>query len=575
MRCVVYTRVSTEEQTRKDYNSLESQDEHCQKYIDLKKHEGWEYTDTYSDPGYTGGNLNRPGLAALRRDAQLRKFDMVVCYKIDRLTRSLKDFYVVWEELEKTNVGFSASSQEINTATSQGKLMLNMLLSFAQYEREINSERVRDKMAQKAAKGHWTGGWVPYGYDYDTSKKLLVPNVEEAAAINLIFEMFAERNGQKKIANYLNSAGYRTKARTKVAEDGTVTSTGNMRFNANRITEILKNPLYLGIIRFKGTDFDGQHDPILVNRKLWFAAAELLETKRSPSAVRVNIDSYSFTLKGLVYCDICKSCMSSDFSGKKDKNGLPYLYYTCTAVKKMGAECDCTLRTIPARPLEEIIGKALTFLGTNQDVLGRVVDKASKVYLSKVKPLEEKAAELERLQQDIKVKTKNIVQLLAKQGHQALSDELEVEMEELHKDKKLIADQLVRIRSEIKQFKSGQLSLDVIRETLQRFDALIDHMTVEQRKAMMQLLIRHISIAPLDPIKDKTALEGKLPKGQIITQIRTKWYVIKLEIWEIPANSVDFKDSGKSSYQGGDGSSGRTRTYDQVINSHLLYQLSY
>ncbi|MEZ4741082.1 MAG: recombinase family protein [Bdellovibrionota bacterium] len=297
MRCAIYTRVSTEEQTRKEYNSLESQEEHCLKYVDLKKEDGWTHVETYTDPGYTGGNVNRPGLQRLLQDAASDKFDTVLVYKMDRLTRSIRDFYQLWELFEANNVNFAASSQEINTTTSQGKLMLHIILSFAQYEREINSERVRDKLAQKAAKGQWTGGWVPFGYDYDKSKKILVPNEQESIAVNLMFEIFAETKSQKNNADRINALGYRTKQREKKVGANKDKRTGNLRFSMTRVSEILGNPIYLGIIRFKGKDYDGEHEGIIKNRDLWFKAAELLNEKETPGSVRQGQDSYTFLLK--------------------------------------------------------------------------------------------------------------------------------------------------------------------------------------------------------------------------------------------------------------------------------------
>lgn len=452
--------------------------------------------------------------------------------------------------------------------------MLHLILSFAQYEREINSERVRDKLAQKAARGQWTGGWVPYGYDYDGRKKLLIPNNDEATAVNLMFEMFAETKSQKAVATHINALGYRTKSRVRKGGTDKGKEKGSLRFSTTRITEILNNPIYLGMIRFKDKDYEGEHESLLNNRSLWFRAADILKDKQKKSQIRPQQDRYTFLLKGLVYCGVCKSCMSSDFSGKKDKEGQPYLYYTCTAVKRLDRTA-CTRRSIPARPFEEIILSVTKAFGENKALLETTVQKATQQQRKKIGPLEKKKDTLERRLQELNTTIKNTVQILTRKGMAAVTDELETEMENLQKDKHSMTDELNRIKFEIKQLKKSELNLNNVETAFAHINKEIEKLELENQKALLQLIIKRITVKPFDPEKQRDKLDGMLPKGTIITKIRTKWYVVKIEFYELPDISLTYDAMKGSSYQKMDGSSGRARTADPVINSHLLYRLSY
>src|SRR6516225_9627777 len=214
VRCAIYTRKSTEEGLEQEFNSLDAQRESAEAFVRSQAHEGWTCSpERYDDGGFTGGNMERPALQRLLADIDVGKIDLVVCYKVDRLSRSLLDFAKMMETFEKHGVSFVSVTQQFNTATSMGRLVLNVLLSFAQFEREIIAERTRDKVAATRRKGKWTGGTPPLGYDLDPRGGRLVVNQGEAARVRAIFELYLEHQALRPVVQELARRGWVTKQR--------------------------------------------------------------------------------------------------------------------------------------------------------------------------------------------------------------------------------------------------------------------------------------------------------------------------------------------------------------------------
>jgi len=250
IKCVVYARVSTDEQASGQYSSVESQIDICKHYIEIQKEKDWKFTHAYTDPGFSGKDIERPGIQSLINDIKTNKFDVVIVYKIERLVRSIKDFYTLWDLFEAHKVTFVSATQQFDTSNAMGKLMLNVLLSFAQFERENTSEKTKDKMKQRARLGKWHGGWLPFGYDYNKETKKLIINKKEAKSVKQIFEKFIQDSKPSEIANLLNSKGVRTKIRTITTKDGVSKKIGQNRLNEDFIKKIIRTPLYKGFIEF-------------------------------------------------------------------------------------------------------------------------------------------------------------------------------------------------------------------------------------------------------------------------------------------------------------------------------------
>lgn len=242
VNCAIYTRKSTERGLDMEFNSLQNQEEACKAYILSQAFNGWEYYKTYSDGGISGGTMERPGLKTLLDDIREGHIQVVVVYKVDRLSRSIIDFHKMMQEFDKYGCNFVSITQSFDTSNSMGKLTLNMLLSFAQFEREVSAERVRDKIAASKAKGLWMGGTPPLGYDL--KDKQLIPNPQEAELVNLIFTKYLELGNIQATADWMNQQGYRSKCWQTASGD----KRGGHLFRYGSIQRILGNPVYIGKI---------------------------------------------------------------------------------------------------------------------------------------------------------------------------------------------------------------------------------------------------------------------------------------------------------------------------------------
>jgi site-specific DNA recombinase len=275
LRCAIYTRKSTEEGLDQAFNSLDAQREACEAYIASQRHEGWKLIKTrYDDGGRSGGSMEREGLQALLSDIEAGGIDLVVVYKVDRLTRSLADFAKLVDRFDAARCSFVSVTQAFNTASSMGRLTLNVLLSFAQFEREVTAERIRDKIAASKAKGYWMGGLAPLGYDPAPGpERTLVINDAEARSVRRIFELYAELEDLKTVAVKAEELGIRSKRRLHRSgkqSGGLVMSHGQIHF-------ILTNPVYVGKIRHKDTLHDGLHPPI-IDEPTWTDVQTKLQT---------------------------------------------------------------------------------------------------------------------------------------------------------------------------------------------------------------------------------------------------------------------------------------------------------
>lgn len=281
-RCAIYTRKSTDEGLDQSFNSLDAQREACEAYITSQRHEGWRALPAhYDDGGHSGGTIERPALKRLLEDVDSGRVDMVVVYKIDRLTRSLSDFAKLVDRLEAANASFVSVTQQFNTSTSMGRLTLNVLLSFAQFEREVTAERIRDKIAASKKKGMWMGGFVPLGYDKTDAG--LVINPGEADTVRRLFEAYLELKCVRRLKAFSDQKGLKTKHHTF----STGRTLGGVQLSRGRLYHLLSNPLYIGQIRHGANTYDGLHDAV-IDQPLWDAVQTQLERNRVSRRTRRN-----------------------------------------------------------------------------------------------------------------------------------------------------------------------------------------------------------------------------------------------------------------------------------------------
>jgi len=316
VNCAIYVRKSTEKGLEQEFNSLHNQEEACKNYILSQAFNSWEYYKTYEDGGISGGTMKRPGLIEMLDEIKSGKIQTVVVYKVDRLSRSIFDFHNMMKEFEQYNCNFVSITQAFDTSNSMGKLTLNMLLSFAQFEREVSSERIRDKLAASKAKGMWIGGHPPLGYDLVDKK--LIPNEEEVKQVNHIFEKYLELKSLRRLTEYVNENGIR--AKSWKLKDGRIREGG--KFNIHSLRNLLSNKTYLGKIEHKRLKevYEGEHERI-ISKELFKKVQEAIDLYRTSYTTKRE------TIKPLLYQ---KLYSKEDVMFKKKSgsaHGREYCYY--------------------------------------------------------------------------------------------------------------------------------------------------------------------------------------------------------------------------------------------------------
>jgi site-specific DNA recombinase len=357
VRCAIYTRKSSEEGLEQEFNSLDAQREACEAYVRSQRHEGWSVLpQPYDDPGYSGGSMERPALKRLLADIGAKRIDVVVVYKVDRLTRSLADFAKIVEVFDANAVSFVSITQAFNTTTSMGRLTLNVLLSFAQFEREVTGERIRDKIAASKKKGLWMGGQPALGYDVKDRK--LIMNEAEAETVRMIFHRYLELGSVRELKASLDAEGVVSKRRT--AADGS--AYGGHAFSRGALYQMLQNRVYRGEIVHRGASYPGEH-PAIVGEDLWLEVQHKLEANGVERQITRAATEQAYLLAGVLF-DAGGEPMTPTHAIKK---GLRYRYYVSrrliTGVRtERGHE---TGQRLPAPQLERLIVERLRIFFTD------------------------------------------------------------------------------------------------------------------------------------------------------------------------------------------------------------------
>lgn len=348
IHCAVYTRKSSEEGLEQSFNSLDAQREACVAYITSQRHEGWKVVETlYDDGGYSGGTMERPALRQLLADIDAGLVDTVVVYKVDRLTRSLTDFAKIVQTFDAKGVSFVSVTQQFNTTSSMGRLTLNVLLSFAQFEREVTGERIRDKIAASKRKGMWMGGPVPLGYD--AQDRLLQINPSEAEVVRFVFKRYAELGAVTLLQAELKAKGIRNKQRVNRAGQ----SFAGGHFERGTLYHLLQNPLYLGIVTHRGQPFPGQHAAI-ISQPLWDSVQALLVKNRAARTIKKGAIEPSL-LAGMLYDNRGNRLTPSHAV----KQGKRYRYYVSQALVQGQRSRAGTAQRLPAHGLERLVCQGL------------------------------------------------------------------------------------------------------------------------------------------------------------------------------------------------------------------------
>ncbi len=543
-RCAIYTRKSTEDGLEQEFNSLDAQREASEAFIVSQKHEGWlALSARYDDGGFSGGNVERPALQRLLADIDARKIDVIVVYKVDRLSRSLADFVRLIERIEAAGVSFVSVTQQFNTASSMGRLTLNVLLSFAQFEREVTAERIRDKIAASRKRGLWTGGPIPLGYDV-IDKKLIV-NEAEAMTVRNVFRTYLEVGCVRELMREADRRGYITKRRTFKNANGS----GGICFTRGSLYHLLRNPIYVGRIRHKGAAFPGQHAAI-IDQKLWDEVQGELDRKRRRYTNSEHAQHPSL-LTGKVEDDQGRRLTPSHAT----KNGRRYRYY----ISRPDHAVDAGWR-IPAAVLEtaatDVVDKNLSDqAGLSRSIGGAFINTASITSTLRNGAPSDKRALLDRLLKRVVISES---ELMVEVSLAALLEELGALRDESCSDAVLTWKTPVRIAKrgiEMKLILPGRThsaSPDdaLIRavasgrgwfEELARGDAPSLKTIAEREGIDPGNLTRHVGLAFLAPDIVEAILEGCQP-AHLTTERLTRVFDLPLE-WAEQRRVLGFEEA--------------------------------
>lgn len=472
IRCAIYTRKSTNHGLEQAYSSLDAQRDSAEAYIRSQESLGWVcLPEIYDDGGYSGGNMDRPALNRLLSDIKAGLIDCVIVYKVDRLSRSLHDFGKIVELFDKYDVSFVSVTQHFNTTNSMGRLTLNILLSFAQFEREMISERTRDKMAATRKRGKWTGGRPVLGYDLLDTK--LVINELESERIREIFTMYLERRSLLSVAKELNSRGWTTKRWTTKKN----TIRGGGAFTKNNLHYLLRNPVYIGKVKFQEQMYEGEHDGI-VDTEVFTEVQQLLLEQGKSGGRNGPRTNHGGILGGLLRCQSCQCSMTHSYTAKGRKR---YRYYVCSKAQKRGYQV-CPTPTVSAGEIERFVIEKIRALGRDPVILEGMLEEVS----SQTK------RERQSLKQEEVLIAKQVTSAYEELSQVSVRSGTEDRMADIQEQINRHQKRLSEVRRRLQQFKREQINPQTVQQRLFEFDALWRTLTMREQHELLQLTIEKI-----------------------------------------------------------------------------------
>jgi len=460
--CAIYCRTSVE--TEIEYSSIDSQKERLEAYA---KSQGWRIHNSYVDDGYSGGDTNRPQFQQMLMDARLKKFQHIIVYKLDRFSRSIKDFHTLTDDLEKSGVSVVSVSQHIDTSNPMGRLLRNVLLDFAQFEREMTAERTKDKMYDRAVKGMWNGGTPPLGYN------CIDADSDEAQIIKLIFSIFNETNSLAITAQQLNDLEYRNRK-------------GNI-FYKTLIANIISNSVYIGKRPYGGKEYDGQHQAI-IDEKVFHLAQSKCRVK-----VRANtVTDRLMPLLGLIKCS-CGGFMTTHYTQKTRKGGNKYNIYAYRCTKNTHKKKDvCNIQSLNADKLENAVFSFLVELAQDDEYINRIVVQSNEDQSKCHKPLIDKKRRMEKKKGKITEQINNLITALSE--GKTIVPLIEEKIRSLESEKKNLITQITEINQSFETVSIEKMDADIIRNCLRIINKSPEKLILSEKKELAQLLIKEMAV---------------------------------------------------------------------------------
>ncbi len=463
VRCAIYIRVSTDEQAKEGY-SLEAQEERLR---EIAKSNSWSVYKIYSDEGYSAKNKNRPALKKLLLDARLKKFDVILVYKIDRLSRSLKDLIEIISDLNKYKIGFKSATELIDTTTPEGRLIFHQFGSFAQYERELISQRTKMGMMKRLRQGYWNTT-PPYGYKLIDGK--LEVDKKEAEVVRLIFNLYVNKNmGAKNISIELNKRDIKPRKSNK--------------WRGNRIYNILTNPIYIGIVRWGGDEAEGVHKAI-IKKDVFTLVRNRLKSKKNDTR-RYRSPNY---LTGLVKCGLCDSSMFITYPGRKED----YKYYVCS--KRFNTR-ECEQDYIRVDILENSVVNEIKKFAKKKKLIQKLIDEYLTHSREKIKELEQsKKLVLEEIE-NLKQEKENLVNIVINRNpDKNMMKILNEKSDKIVNEENKLQKELWRIDDKIQDIQNKNYGVKGISDYLRHFTMVFDELDFGERKLIIESIIEEVKI---------------------------------------------------------------------------------
>jgi site-specific DNA recombinase len=478
-RCAIYTRVSTLGQAEGDFTSLDNQREMAEAYIRSQASKGWIALETrYDDAGYSGGTMERPALERLLQDAQAGLLDCIVVAKIDRLSRSLLDFARIVDVFDRHGVGFVSVTQQFDTSNSMGKLTLNILFSFAQFEREMIAERTREKMVAARRKGKWTGGVPPLGYDSVDGK--LVVNHDEAVRVRAIFDLYLKYRSLAATVTEMNNRGWMTKAWT--------TKRGRHRngkpFQKASLRRFLTNPIHIGKLSHQDQIYDGEHEGI-ADPKVWEEVQKLLK-KNGTNGGREVRNRYGALLKGILRCVPCDSAMSHTFI---KSNGRRYRYYVCGKAQRMGW-ANCPTKSLPAEEIEKLVYERIRAIGSDPALVEETIRAARKQITDQTAQLESDIRILQQRLGRLQKENQKLLESISKGG--SIATKAAERLDQVAQEIEIARSRLSELRRQHSTLQTQKIDTADLTTAVGQFDPVWDVLLPRERVRIVRLLIQQV-----------------------------------------------------------------------------------
>ena len=479
--CAIYTRKSTSAGLEQEFNSLYAQREACAAYVRARAHDGWQLCPrTYEDGGFTGANTNRPGFQQLLDDVDAGRVQVIVVYKVDRLSRSLLDFSQIMERLNEAGCAFVSVTQNFSTADAMGRLTLNMLMSFAEFEREMIAERTRDKIAASRRRGKWTGGPTPYGFRLVAGRLQLVD--DEAEVVREIYRLYEEHRSALAVAQVLNQRGIAGRKRDRDAKHMERQGT----WSKDRVLRILRSPVYCGRMPYKGEVHEGEHDGI-IDPARWDELQQLLDTNVAVTAAWSQDPDY--LLRGLLRCGACGRAMSPNSTRHK---GREFRYYRYGTQSDHGRDA-CTGRPLPAAQVEAYVVQQISAAVADPSLVAEV-ETATRARLDTER---RRLRALERELPGRIAATRTRLAELSAPGSSASAEQSAHRRDDVADLERALTEDESRLAETVgalAELATAEVSAGWLTSVLRDFDRVWDLLTPENRVRLVQSLVDHVVV---------------------------------------------------------------------------------